>query len=57
MMESTVEIIKDMGFPIAISLYLLYKDHKFTAKTIVTLEKMTGTLDNINLYFNRRKMI
>jgi hypothetical protein len=46
-MDLTFETIANLGFPIAITLYLLYERSQFNQKVIETMSKISTTMDLI----------
>jgi hypothetical protein len=41
------KVISTLGFPIAVAIYLLYKDYKFTARYVLIEEREAELLQNI----------
>lgn len=49
--QTIVEFIQTIGFPTALSVYLLYSNNKHMEKYEMLIEKITGELNKLNETF------
>jgi len=49
MIELTPELITTLGFPVVVTIYLLYERTRFNIKITESLEKTCNTLDKISM--------